>query len=88
MLADLVQLLHKHFGTSEQAKCFRTERRTHRRKPREDLQSLYDDICRLMSLTYPGPTTDLVNVVGRDAFLEAPGNPSLRVCLLDKVPVT
>jgi len=38
-----------------------------------------------MSLAYPGPTTDLVNMVGRDAFLEALGVTSLRVHILDKV---
>jgi len=57
------------------------ELRTRRRRPGEDLQSLYNDICRLMSLAYPGPTTALIDMVGRDAFLETLGE--LRVRILD-----
>jgi len=70
-LEDLIRFLQKTFGTSDQAERFRTELRTRRRKSNESLQSLYNDICRLMSLAYPGPTLDVVNchVVGRDAFL-------------------
>jgi len=41
-----------------------------------------------MFLAYPEPTTDLVSVVGWDAFLEALGYQSLRVCIFDKVPTT
>jgi len=41
-----------------------------------------------MSLVYPGPTTNLVNVVGRDAFFETLGEPGLTVQILDKVPAT
>lgn len=37
---------------------------------------------------YPGSTTDLCNIVGRDAFLEALANPSLRVRFLEKAPTT
>jgi len=88
MLADLIRLLCEHFGTLDQAKQFRTELQMHRRKPGEALDGLYNEICRLMSLAYPGPTTGFVNVVGRDAFLEALGDQSLRVRILDKVPTT
>jgi len=51
------------------------------------LQSLYNDICQLMSSAYPGPNSELVDVVGRDAFLEALGDPSLHVHILDKSPL-
>ena len=83
-----MRLFRKRFGTSDQVEHFHTELRARRRRPGEDLQSLYNDICRLLSLAYPGPTTDLVNVVGRDAFLEALGDPALRVRSSDKVPAT
>ena len=52
-----------HVGSSREV---RTE--LQRRRQNESLQSLYNDICRLMSLAYPGPTSDVVNVVGRNAF--------------------
>jgi len=41
-----------------------------------------------MSLTYPGPTTDVVTVVRRDAFLKSLADPGLRVRILDKVMMT
>ena len=43
---------------------------------------------RLMSLAYLGPNSELADVVGRDAFLETLGDPSLRVRILDKFPLT
>ena len=85
-LAELVRLLRNRFGTSNQAERFRAELRTRKRKPGEQLQKLYNDICRLMSLAYPGPSSEIVNVVGREAFLDALGDPSLRVRVLDKGP--
>ena len=87
-LGDLVRLLRKRFGSSDQAERFRTELHMRRRRPNETLQSLYKDICRLMSLAYPGPNSELVDVIGRDAFLEALGDPSLHVRILDKSPLT
>ena len=41
-----------------------------------------------MSLAYPGPNTDLTSIVGRDAFLDASGNPSLRVRILERGSTT
>jgi len=41
-----------------------------------------------MSLAYPGPMTDLVNIVRHNAFLEALGDPGLKVRMLNKVPAT
>jgi len=39
-----------------------------------------------MSLAYPGLSSEIVNVVGTEAFLDALGDPSLRVRVLDKGP--
>jgi len=83
-LEDLIRLLWKRFGSLDQAERFRTELHTRKRRPNETLQSFYNDICWLMSLAYPGPNSELVDVVGRDAFLEALGDPSLHVRILDK----
>jgi len=41
-----------------------------------------------MSLAYPGPYMEVIDVVGQDAFLEALGDPELRLQILDKVPAT
>ena len=41
-----------------------------------------------MALAYPGPTSELSEIVGRDAFLEALGNQALRVRILEREPRT
>ena len=38
-------------------------------------------------MAYPGPTSELSNIVARDAFLKALDNSSLRVRILEKEPV-
>ena len=84
----VVQLLQSRFGTGNQAERYRAELRSRRRQPNETLQSLYIDISRLMSLAYPGPSTELSELVARDAFLEALGDQSLRVRILEREPTT
>ena len=72
----------------DQVEWFRMELWTRKSRPGEDLQILYNDICRLLSLAYPGPNVEVIDVVGRDAFLEALGEPELKMRILDKVPAT
>ncbi|HSN23165.1 MAG TPA: hypothetical protein VLS45_03205, partial [Methylomicrobium sp.] len=55
---------------------------------RRKLQALYIEISRLMSLAYPGPSTALSEIVGRDAFLEALGDQNLRIRILEHEPAT
>ena len=81
-LADSERLLRKRFGNADQTERFRTELQTLCWREGESLQRLFSDVCRLMSLVYPGPKSDLSDVVGRDAFLEA----SVRI--LERVPTT
>jgi len=81
-----IQLLRNRFGNVNQQERFRAELKSRKRKPGESLQELYQDVCRLMSLAYPGPTSDLSNIVGRDAFLEALCDNALRVRILEKGP--
>ena len=69
MLAHRIWFLRKRFGTTDKAERFCSELQSRRQKEGETLQRLYNDFCHLMSLAYPGPTTDLCNVVSRDAFL-------------------
>ena len=82
------KLLRCRFGNDHQAERFRAELRTRKRKDGETLQFLYQDICRLMALAYPGPTSALSEIVGRDAFLEALDNQKLRVRILEREPLT
>ena len=87
-LESIKRLLRCRFGSENQAERFRAELRVRRRKTGETLQCLYQDIRRLMTLAYPGPTSGLSEIVGRDAFLEALSNQSLRVRILEKEPKT
>jgi len=83
---ETIGLLQNRFGNVNQAERFRAELRAKRRRPGESLQQLYQDVSRLMSLAYPGLTSDLSNIVARDAFLEALGDNALRVRILEKEP--
>jgi len=85
---QLIRLLRNRFGNENQAERFRAELRCRRRRKGESLQTLYQDICRLMTLAYPGPSSDLSEIVGRDAFLDALGNQALRIRILEREPRT
>ena len=85
---EVERLLRNRFGNINQAERFRAELRARRRKPGESLQKLYQDVCRLMALAYPGPSTELSNVVARDAFLDALDSNNLRIRILEREPVS
>ena len=86
--ADLVKLLCNRWGTQNQAERFRAELASRRCRPGELAQSVYNDICRLLSLSFPGETGSVVEVLGRDAFLTALNDPALRIRVLDQKPST
>ena len=75
----IVALLKARFGSENQAERFRAELRSRKRTKGETLQKLYQDVRRLMSLAYPGESSFLSDIVGRDAFLEALEDQALRV---------
>ena len=70
-VSQLIQLLKNRFGTQDQTERYRLELKARKRKKNESLQSLYNDICRLMVLAYPGESGTLCSLIARDAFLEA-----------------
>ncbi len=65
---ELLQLLQTCFGDRDQIERYRFELRTRRRCKGESLQSLHQDVCRLLALSYPGESSSLSKVVARDAF--------------------
>ena len=81
-----IQLLRNRFGNANQAERFRAELRVRCRKPGEGLQQLYQDVCRLISLAYPGATNEVTNIVARDSFLVALDDNAFRVRILQKEP--
>ena len=83
---NIVRLLRSRFGSEDQQARFRAELKVRRRRKGESLQSLYQDICRLVALAYPGPSSALLRIVGRDAFLDALDDAALRVRILEWEP--
>ena len=51
---EVVAVLKVRFGSENQVEWFRAELRSRKRGKGESIQKLYQDVCRLMSLTYPG----------------------------------
>ena len=84
-VADLIRLLRTRFGTEGQTERYRIELKGRRRRKNETLQSLYNDICRLISLSYPGQTGSLCDIVARDCFLQAL-DPELRMKIMERDP--
>jgi hypothetical protein len=40
-------------------------------------------VCRLLSLAYPGETSELSRIVARDAFLDSLGDAEMRIKILE-----
>ena len=70
---ELVDKLKQRFGSVGQSQKFRAELKSRRRQNGESIQSVYADVCRLLSLAYPNqfelPTTQ---EVGIDLFFGSP----------------
>ena len=85
---QIIHLLRARFGTENQAERFRSELRNRRRQPNESISTIHLDICRLMSLAFPGPSSSAVEIIGRDAFLQAIDDEDLQMRILEKDPQT
>jgi hypothetical protein len=57
--------------------------RGRRRRRNESLQSLYQDVCRLLALSFPGDPGMYDNIMARDAFINCLGDEELRLHILD-----
>jgi hypothetical protein len=80
----LLGLLRSRFGTADMIEWFQCELRQRRRRHGESIQSVYNDVCRLVALSYPGETGELSRLVARDAFLDCLGNAEMRVRVLER----
>jgi hypothetical protein len=70
---DLIDLLRNRFGSQCQSERFRAELRNRCSRKDESIQSVHNDIRRLLALSFQGKSGELYEVIGRDAFLEALG---------------
>ena len=83
---EVIRLLQTRFGHELQAERFKAELRARRRKAGETLQQLYQDICRLVALAYPGSEQSLVQHVTKEAFLTALNDAGLQLKVMEREP--
>ena len=83
--AELVEKLKQRFGSSNQSAQFKSQLKARRRGKTETLQSLYTDVCRLLSLAYPNQfDMTTTQEIGIDSFLEAIDDPQLERRVRDR----
>ena len=85
---ELVELLRTRYGSEGQAESFRMQLRTKKQKKGESLNNLAQDIRKLITLSYPGKTSEIVEALARDAFIEALYDRDLALQVLAKEPNT
>ena len=68
---DLIQLLKNRFGSLNEEERYRSELKARRRRRGEPLQSVYQDVRRLMTLAFPGHSGTMWEIMARDAFVES-----------------
>src|SRR6267154_6022186 len=78
--------LQKCFGVEGHTTQFRTMLKSRRRQTGESLRTLYQDICRLVMLAYPGPQNDLRDLLAVEAFTDSLDDVELQVSVKDKFP--
>src|SRR5206468_6252311 len=78
--------LQKCFGVEGHTAQYRTLLKTRRRKPGESLHTLYQDMCRLLMLAYPGPQTELRDQLAVEAFCDSLDDAELEVRVKDRFP--
>ena len=83
---SLREELQKCFGNTGQATQYRIMLRSRRRQAKESLQTLYQDVCRLLSLAYPGPRTKLSDDLAVDAFTDSLNDADLQQRVRDRFP--
>ena len=64
------------------------ELKTRRRKKREQLQAVFQDLKRLMALAFPGQMGPMAEITAIDAFVDALADRNQRKQVLQKSPST
>ena len=81
---ELVELLRSGYGNDNQAERFRMELRTCRRRMGEPLQTMFQDLKRLMVLAFPGQMGSMTKITAINAFVDSFSNRSLHKQVLQK----
>lgn len=83
----LVERLKQRFSTQEQAEVYRAQLYRHKQLPGETLIDLLFDIRKLISLAYPNQqTTEVIEMMGRDIYIEALSDPDLALKVRERSP--
>jgi len=85
---ELQKLLQTRFGTAKQAVSFEAQLHARRRKPKEPLQDLHQDISCLVQLAHPTKSGSFMSHVGIRAFTTALDNGDLEFEILKAEPKT
>jgi len=85
---QIIDLLRNRFGDLSQQERYRAQLYSRKRKKGESAQSLCFDIRRLLALSFPGETGKMVEIVGRDCFLNSLNDINLRIKVLELQPVS
>jgi len=81
-------LLQRRYGNSQQHEKFKLELKSRRRKPDEDIQSLAQEIERLVCHAYPRAPADLRETLSLGSFIDALDDPYLQCRLREREPFT
>jgi len=83
---ELREELQKCFGIEGHTAQYRTMLKTRRRQPGESLRALYQDVCRILMLAYPGPQNELRDLLAVEAFIDSLDDVDLEISVKDKFP--
>ena len=86
--SELVERLKVRYGFEGQSESFRRKLRVRKQHHGETLSRLEQEIRKLISLAYPGETSNIMELIARDAFIEALSDRDLALQILAKEPET
>jgi len=83
---ELREELQKCFGVEGHTAQYRAMLKARKRQPGESLRALYQDVCKLLMLSYPGPQNELKDQLAVEAFIESLNDATLEVRVKDHFP--
>jgi hypothetical protein len=85
---ELASKLRSRFGSFDHHERFACQLRVLKRQPSQSLQSLYNEVKRLIALAYPTAFgSELGEIIARDAFISALNDRELEMKVRDKDPL-
>ena len=78
--------LQKCFGVEGHTARYCSLLKARRRQPNESLQALYQDLCHLTMLAYPGPSCELKDQLAVESFVDSLDDPDLEQRIKDRFP--